>query len=421
VQRRLIQGADPDSTDAQGCTGVHHAAAAGHSMILDALSAAKASTEARNHNMETPLLYAAKRGCHAGLTWLLDHHASVNALDKGRRGAAVAALAARSIPCLTLLLGYGASAHQHDEQWGWCPLHWAAHIGDAPAVALLLDKRANPYAVSKAGLTPLAVAAAAKHTAVVELLSSQEAAAPAHCVWRAEQNNRSSSSSTSSSVVEACGEVWIGSAAAAKPAWASDREFGAILSINDTSSSSSSSSSTSSSSSSPSNSKHVRTAATATAAAAVAAVDEWPTRSLAWLSEDGCTVAHLLVAAPVEHASTALDSWRALSTHFGPIIAFLDAALRRKQRVLLHCCSGASTSTAIWAAYRLLRGGAHVTDTVAAVAAVRKSVRVAPAVAVGLQQLQDDFEEERNRRLKQRVRTAPILSLGFRSAPQCSQ
>jgi ankyrin repeat protein len=239
VQRRLIQGADPDSTDAQGCTGVHHAAAAGHSAVLDALSAAKANAEARNHNMETPLLYAAKRGCHAGLTWLLDHHASVNALDKGRRGAAVAALVARSIPCLTLLLGYGASAHQHDEQWGWCPLHWASHIGDAPAVALLLDKRASPYALSKAGLTPLAVAAAAKHTAVVALLSSQEAAAPAHCVWRAEQGtkSRSSTSSGSSSVIEACGEVWIGSAAAAKPAWASDREFGAILSINDTSSS----------------------------------------------------------------------------------------------------------------------------------------------------------------------------------------
>jgi protein-tyrosine phosphatase len=407
VQRRLIQGADPDSTDAQGCTGVHHAAAAGHNAILDTLAAAKASAEARNHNMETPLLYAAKRGCHAGLTWLLDHHASVNALDKGRRGAAVAALAARSIPCLTLVLGYGASAHQHDEQWGWCPLHWAAHNGDAPAVALLLDKRANPYAVSKAGLTPLAVAAAAKHTAVVELLSSQEAAAPAHCVWLAEQNKKSTSS-TSSSVVEACGEVWIGSAAAAKPAWASDREFGAILSINDTGSSNSNSSA-SSTSSSPSHSKPA--AAVATSAAAV--VDEWPTRSLAWLSEEGCTVAHLLVAAPVEHASTALDSWRALSTHFGPIIAFLDAALRRRQRVLLHCCSGASTSTAVWAAYRLLRGGAHVTDTVAAVAAVRKRVRVAPAVAVGLQQLQDDFEEERNRRLKQRVRTAPILSLGF--------
>lgn len=65
-------------------------------------------------------------------------------------------------------------------------------------------------------------------------------------------------------------------------------------------------------------------------------------------------------------------------------------------------------------AYRLLKHGVGVRNTLSTIARARgESMDLSPSMAAGLQQLQEDFAKEKEKRLVERARTAPILSLGF--------
>ncbi|KAG5180865.1 hypothetical protein JKP88DRAFT_349427 [Tribonema minus] len=473
VQRRLLQGADPDAVDAQGNTGAHAAAAEARLDVLAALAAAGAAAEARNARMETPLLHAVRRGSASGAAALLlpPWRAALGALDRGRRGVVALAVMAGSMECLALALDNGASVHKKDAQWGWTPLHHAAHSGALQAISLLLSRRASIYALSDEGQTPLQVAEGAKQEAAARLLRARAADEPAHVVM----------------VLDNSTEIWLGSCAAARAGWAQDRGFTAVLSVND-------------------------------------GGEEWSQRAVAWLAEPDCSTAHLLIEAPLGGAGGAKGgrAWGGVcgsAQGLASAVAFIDAARRRRARVLLHCSDGRCACAGVWAAYSpacsatsavakadspvallllsllllppllalppppllpplppppplppslplplppppplpaplppslpllpalppppplppslplppppplpaplppslpplppLLRDGMHVRDTLAKVRAARPCTAVTRAVAAALQALQDDFVAERNRRLEARVRNAPILSIGF--------
>lgn len=88
--------------------------------------------------------------------------------------------------------------------------------------------------------------------------------------------------------------------------------------------------------------------------------------------------------------------------------------VRRRDKILVHCRHGTSTSVAVITLYRLLKHGVAVRNTLSVLESARgDSMDLSPAMAAGLQQLQEDFAREKEKRLVERVSMAPILSLGF--------
>lgn len=64
---------------------MHHAAAQGHIELMKLLLDTKGLIDARNKNLETPLIVATKRGMVKSVTWLIENRATVNTLDRHRR------------------------------------------------------------------------------------------------------------------------------------------------------------------------------------------------------------------------------------------------------------------------------------------------------------------------------------------------
>lgn len=100
---------------------------------------------------------------------LLDHHASVDAVDS--RGMSALMLAGEWSmvgSCMPLLLEYGANVNLQDHE-GTSVLMYAAN-NDAAMLELLLAKGANVNAANHSGTTPLMVAAFSAKARNVELL-----------------------------------------------------------------------------------------------------------------------------------------------------------------------------------------------------------------------------------------------------------
>lgn len=88
--------------------------------------------------------------------------------------------------------------------------------------------------------------------------------------------------------------------------------------------------------------------------------------------------------------------------------------VRRREKILVHCSNGTSTSVAVVAVYRLLKHGVNVRNTLSIIVSARgDSMNLSLAMEAGLYQLQEDFALEKERRLVERARTSSILSLGF--------
>lgn len=69
---------------------------------------------------------------------------------------------------------------------------------------------------------------------------------------------------------------------------------------------------------------------------------------------------------------------------------------------------------AFLAIYCLLKHGVGVKHTLTTIAKIRgDSMDLSPPLAAGLQQLQETFAREKEKRLAERARMSPILSLAF--------
>ncbi|CAM9159322.1 unnamed protein product [Chrysoparadoxa australica] len=97
----------------------------------------------------------------------------------------------------------------------------------------------------------------------------------------------------------------------------------------------------------------------------------------------------------------------------GQMLGFIHTQVRKHRKLLIHCDSGTSTCVGIFVVYRLLKMGVGVTHSVQLAADNRPQVQLTQAIASGLSELQDSFDNNKCKRLQERVRTTPILSLGF--------
>lgn len=84
------------------------------------------------------------------------------------------AVQADNLVSLQELIATGADVNEQDEQ-GWTALCWAAGKGNPAMVKLLIDSGADVFKVGRDQRTPYAIALAAGHVEVLELLQQAEA------------------------------------------------------------------------------------------------------------------------------------------------------------------------------------------------------------------------------------------------------
>lgn len=118
VQRLVERGNSPDSSDAEGSTLLMFAARGGHAAVVTYLIAQKATVNGRNKFGDTALMAAALGG---------------------------------HIEAAKVLIANGAEVNPA----GWTPLHYAAFEGRASMVKFLLDNGADKNAVAPNEYTPL--------------------------------------------------------------------------------------------------------------------------------------------------------------------------------------------------------------------------------------------------------------------------
>ena len=157
------------SADGSGSTALMHGAYAGSVEIVAALLEAGADVNAGNSRNATALHWAISDAAKVKL--LLMNGADVNAKTvDGRTPLHAAAMLPTSAPVVILLLEMGAAVDARTIT-GTTPLFGAVTAG-VENTRLLLDKGANPNAVSQTGATPLM---ATRGSAVVSLLVSRGA------------------------------------------------------------------------------------------------------------------------------------------------------------------------------------------------------------------------------------------------------
>mmetsp|Transcript_5905 Transcript_5905/g.9917 ORF Transcript_5905/g.9917 Transcript_5905/m.9917 type:complete len:554 (-) Transcript_5905:190-1851(-) len=368
LEMALRRGEDVNATDVTSCTAFHHAAANGHLECMELLLHYGANIEHRDNNMETPLLQAARRGNMEVVDWLLAKNASLDAKDRMHRTAVFHAILGRNVELVEKLIQLRTSLSVTDKVWGWTPLHFAAYVNSAEMVEMLLSRRASPYLKSSQGWTPLGCAEVNQAHECLQLLTEFVFAEPAQivlpgkpdCPWPA--------------------NVWVGCHRAAHVRWATDRKFGAILSIYEPG---------------QRDPQHNW----------LSTLDpsEDPADDINWLA----------VEVDTDDEDPTLGSWERLLPHLPKMLGFLNLAMKQNRDVLVHCSNGVSTSTAVVALYIMVKRRMRFTVATAHLETQRREVKLSRSMQRGLATLQEELDRRKLDRLDHRLRNSSVLSIGF--------
>jgi hypothetical protein len=123
----------------------------------------------RDGDGNTPLHFAASKGCAEVTRLLLRHGADPNAQDKNGETPLHVAAFWGHVDVARLLLEHGANPNTKDK-YGWTPLHSAARRGHVEVVKLLLEHGADPTVKDKDGKIPLDLAREKGYDEVVSLI-----------------------------------------------------------------------------------------------------------------------------------------------------------------------------------------------------------------------------------------------------------
>lgn len=183
VRARLAEGADPNRGNAEGWTPLLYAAFLGHDTIVNQLlDTGDCLVDACGRDGRTPLAGACAAGHESVVYFLLQHNASLEAVDvdgctplvsAAIRNHLVGARRARAAPAHTpghatrqsvvkVLLEHGARTEARDPATGWTPLLVAAAHGFDALFQCLLTHVRRVWSEGK-GAGAAAAAATADH------------------------------------------------------------------------------------------------------------------------------------------------------------------------------------------------------------------------------------------------------------------
>jgi ankyrin repeat protein len=166
----LEAGAEVDATNDFGGTALMYASTLGDLAAVDLLLERGARVDAVSTNGWTAVTLAAVKGRAAVLSRLLDAGADANAADIYGWTPLMRAVQGGRSETVRVLLESDATDLRARNDNGATALHYAALGGHVDMVQWLLDRGADPACSDKEGDTPLTMASARGHAAVVDLL-----------------------------------------------------------------------------------------------------------------------------------------------------------------------------------------------------------------------------------------------------------
>ena len=165
----------PSAAERAAYTGLHAAAARGDAAGIRSLTAAGATSEARDGYGRTPLHVAAYGAQHEAMRALVAAGANPNALENDRYDIVTIVAVANDLATLKLSLALGASAKNVTSRYDGTALIAAAHLGHAEVVRTLIAAGAPLDHVNNLGWTAVIEAivlgdGGARHTDTLKAL-----------------------------------------------------------------------------------------------------------------------------------------------------------------------------------------------------------------------------------------------------------
>lgn len=133
IAQFLLDHVPVSSSDMNGVSALHAAAASGHTAVMELLIAAGAPIEKPCFMFETPLFCAVESQCVEAVQVLINHGANVTCFRLDGSTPLHVALSQPDFRIVELLLNEGADPHQYD--WNGDPPPLPTHPFSAPAIA----------------------------------------------------------------------------------------------------------------------------------------------------------------------------------------------------------------------------------------------------------------------------------------------
>jgi ankyrin repeat protein len=145
----------PSAAERSAYTGLFAAAARGDAAQIKALTAGEQKPDARDGHGRTPLHVAAYAGHHEAMRALVAAGADPNALERDRYDVVTIAAVANDVPTLEVGLVLGASVRNVTSRYDGTALIAAAHLGHVEVVRVLVRAGAPLDHVNNLGWTAL--------------------------------------------------------------------------------------------------------------------------------------------------------------------------------------------------------------------------------------------------------------------------
>jgi ankyrin repeat protein len=169
---RLLMEKDADgmkTKDGAGNMPIHHAAAGGHSGVIQVLTTEFGQKiDVPGPDRMTALGVATAKGNIDCAKWLLDHGAKPSKRDKFKRTPLMTALMNVQSECAALLLSHGSPFDLQDSSEN-SAMHYAAAYGCREGVEMLHRVGADPNQLNSWALTPICVAIMKAHLGLVPI------------------------------------------------------------------------------------------------------------------------------------------------------------------------------------------------------------------------------------------------------------